>query len=131
MERVKVTERALKDIIKRSVRKVLKEEYGLGSVGDKVAWDARQDASWEAAERALQQNPPHTNECKQLISYFNSAMQILNKMDPSEYGNHSDEVDWFFHDIYDFLEEYAIRIKNFANGDLSEQNLSSDKYSKS
>ena len=126
---IKLNEAQLRNLIAKSVKKAIKEEYELGSVGEKVAGDARQDARWEANRNALMQNFPYKNECNQLVSCFNQAMQILNNMDASEYGDEVEEVDWFFHDIFNFLEDYAGRIKRFANGDLSEENLYSEKYS--
>lgn len=126
---IKLNETQLRNLIAKSVKKAIKEGYELGSVGEKVWGDAQQDARWEANRNALMQNFPYKNECNQLVSCFKQAMKILGNMDASEYGDDVEEVDWFFHDIYNFLEDYAIRIQKFANGDLSDENLYSEKYS--
>ena len=126
---IKLNEAQLRNLIAKSIKKAIKEGYELGSVGEKVAGDAQQDARWEANQNAFMQNFPYKNECNQLVSCFKKAMQILNNMDASEYGDYVEEVDWFFHDIFNFLEDYTVRIRKFANGDLSEENLCSEKYS--
>lgn len=124
---IKLNNVQLRKLIAESVKKALSEEYGpypeVGSTAEKVAWDAELD------RRPAQNYKLYQQECNQLVQHFQACMQILNKIDASDYDDNVEEVDWFLHDIYNFLEDYAMRIKKFANGDLSDENLYSEKYS--
>jgi hypothetical protein len=124
---IKLNSAQLHKLIAESVKKVLREEYNpypeVGSTAEKVARDAELDRQPAQNYKLYQQ------ECNELVQHFQACMQILSKIDASDYDDSVEEVDWFLHDIYNFLEDYAIRIKKFANGDLSDQNLYSEKYS--
>lgn len=124
---IRMNESQLHRMIVESVKKVLNEEYGPypepGSTAEKVARDAELD------RRPAQTYNQYQQECNELVQHFQACMQILSKIDASDYDDSVEEVDWFLHDIYNFLEDYAVRIKKFANGDLSDENLYSEKYS--
>ena len=126
-KKVKLSETQLHRVIAESVKKVLSEEYGPypepGSTAEKVAWDAELD------RRPAQTYNQYQQECNELVQHFQACMQIISKIDATDYDDKVEEVDWFLYDIYNFLEDYAMRIKKFANGDLSDQNLYSEKYS--
>lgn len=118
---IKLNDVQLRKLIAESVKKALSEEYGpypeVGSTAEKVAWDAEPD------RRPRQNYKLYQQECNELVQHFQACMKILDKIDPTDYEYHKDDVDWFLHDIYNFLEDYAIRIKRFAQGDLSNENL--------
>ena len=117
---IKLNNAQLRELISEAVKKAINEIDGpypeVGSTAEKVAYDARMDG--KAPNYIL-----YPQQCNELVSHFQACMKILDKIDPTDYEYHEDDVVWFLHDIYNFLEDYAIRIKIFAQCDLSNENL--------
>lgn len=117
---IKLSEAQLRSMIAKSVRRAIKEEYdGLGSVGEKVWGDYQADAiasgEAQAAWHYLQSCSQALNELK---SHFQASMEIINKIDPTEFGYYSDDVDGFLDELYNFLEKNEYRIKEFSSGEF-------------
>jgi hypothetical protein len=117
---IKLNEAQLRNMIAKSIRRAIKEEYdGLDPVGEKV-WgdyqaDARANGEAQAAWQYLQSCSQALNELK---SHFKASREIINKIDSTEFGHYSDDVDDFLAELYNFLEENEHRIERFSRGEF-------------
>lgn len=55
---------------------------------------------------------------KEVLSHLEMAMNIMNNIDETEYGNYSDDVGEKLAEMYDKIETCAIDVKSFINGEF-------------